>query len=182
MGRMPPKPRASFANDSRATPPELYAALHEEFRFTLDPCPLDSTSTAGASLWGKDGRLRSWRGERVFCNPPYSDVRPWLEKAREPVLVVYLLPVKSDMGWWHDWVMRASEVRFIIGRLRFGGMSGGAPFASTLVVFRAADPEPITRYVSFQRPDRPPYKPSRKAPLPQVALDLAHDLSERDGS
>lgn len=156
-----PRQKPKWVNDSRSTPPEVYAALDAEFGFTFDPCPLDSSATAGASLWGKDGLAKSWAGQRVFCNPPYSDVSPWLAKASEADLAVYLLPVKSDLGWWHDQVMKATEVRFVRKRLRFGGMTGGAPFASAIVIFGLQD-WPTRNYVygacnhysSWVRPDR----------------------------
>lgn len=154
MSALMPKVRPGFTSDSRATPPELYAALDAEFGFTLDPCPLDASATAGASLWGKDGLRADWRGHRAFCNPPYSDIAPWLAKALEADLAVYLLPVKSDMRWWHDYAMRANEVRFVRGRLRFGGMSGGAPFASVVLVFSAARRGASTSWVSMKCPAR----------------------------
>jgi site-specific DNA-methyltransferase (adenine-specific) len=155
MGNLRPRPpRAELARrDSRATPPELYAALDAEFRFTLDPCPYDDSPIAGAPLWGRDGTAGSWAGERVYCNPPYSDIAPWLAKAHEADVTVYLLPVKSDTPWWHDHVMRAGEVRFIRGRLRFGGMSGGAPFPSAVVVFWKVG-QARTRWRSMPRPPR----------------------------
>lgn len=54
----------SSASDEWATPPEVYAALHAEFDFTDDPCPIDGS--AG------NGLMREW-GQRSFVNPPYSD-------------------------------------------------------------------------------------------------------------
>ena len=65
----------SSATEHWATPKELYASLDKEFSFTLDPCPLCPID---------DGLLRSWAGERVYCNPPYGRlVDLWLQKAPE---------------------------------------------------------------------------------------------------
>lgn len=156
--RLRPRPAFTVGRDSRATPPEVYECLNAEFAFTLDPCPLDTSATAGAPLWGKDGLARSWTGERVFCNPPYSNIEPWMAKAREAEVAVYLVPVKSDLRWWHRHVMTANEVRFFRGRLRFIGMSGGAPFPSVVVVFRGPSPSvPVWR--SIERPPRAPLVP-----------------------
>lgn len=146
------RPTRCVGLDSRGTPPELYAALNEEFGFTLDPCPLDRSDTAGSSLWGKDGTQLSWVGHRVFCNPPYSDVTSFIRKAREADVAVFLLPAKSDLSWWHDYVMQADEVRFIRGRLRFEAMSGGAPFPSVIVVFNGSSGQ--TRWTTMERPPR----------------------------
>jgi hypothetical protein len=112
------------------TPDKLYAALHSEFSFTLDPCPF------GAS----DGLSRSWRTERVYCNPPYGrGVSNWLAKAGEADVAVFLLPSRTDTKWWHEYAMRADEIRFIKGRLHFhqpNGKTGPAPFPSVIVIFK----------------------------------------------
>ena len=126
----------SSASNHWATPRAVYDALNAEFRFTLDPCPLDDSATAGASLWGKDGLTRLWAGERVFCNPPYSDIGPWVAKALEASLSVYLVPARTDTKWWHRYVVdRATEIRFLRGRLRFGDAKAGAPFPSVVLVY-----------------------------------------------
>jgi site-specific DNA-methyltransferase (adenine-specific) len=128
----------SSASDSWATPRAVYDALNAEFGFTLDPCPLDESDLAGASLWGRDGTQKAWAGERVFCNPPYSDIRPWLSKAREAALAVFLVPARTDTRWWHDLAMKADEIRFLRGRLKFGDAKNSAPFPSVLLIFRDA--------------------------------------------
>lgn len=65
--------------DDRRTPDELWLPLHDEFRFTLDAAarPWNSKTPRHCT----DGLSESWAGERVWCNPPFSDVRPWVEKA-----------------------------------------------------------------------------------------------------
>ncbi len=61
---------------------------------------------------------------------------------------VCLLPVRADTTWWHDIVLpHAAEVRYIRGRLQFGGMQNSAPFASAVVVFRPATPPAEPRVV-----------------------------------
>jgi len=116
-----------------STPQETYDALNKEFNFTFDPCPLQSDD--------KTSLLKDW-GSRVFVNPPYNNIRNFMEKAvleiqRERVqLAVFLVPSRTDTSWWHDFVMKhAKEVRYIRGRLKFGGHQGSAPFPSCVVVF-----------------------------------------------
>jgi site-specific DNA-methyltransferase (adenine-specific) len=72
-------------------------------------------------------------------NPPYGEINAWVRKAYESsirgAVIVCLLPSRTDQAWWHDIVMRhASEIRFIRGRLRFGGKLN-APFPNVIVVF-----------------------------------------------
>lgn len=109
-----------------ATPRALYAALHEEFAFTLDPANGDG-----------QGLIRSWVGERVFCNPPYNRaIADWLRKARDAALAVYLLPARTDTSWFHEQVLLAEEIRFLRGRLRFDDGAGRATFPSMVVVYK----------------------------------------------
>lgn len=118
------------------TPPDLRADLEKEFGgFTLDPC------TPG-QVW--DGREISWAGHRVFCNPPYgSGIGKWLEKGKEADVAVFLLPARTDTAWFHDQALKASEIRFFRGRLRYVENhiqpregSDAAPFASILVIYK----------------------------------------------
>lgn len=119
------------------TPPDLFAALDKEFFFNLDPCPPNG-------VW--DGREISWEGKRVFCNPPYGrGIDKWLAKGREANLAVFLLPARTDTHWFHNYALKADEIRFFCGRLRFneghigpceGWLGNAAPFPSMLVIFR----------------------------------------------
>jgi site-specific DNA-methyltransferase (adenine-specific) len=78
-------------------------------------------------------------GRRVFCNPPYGrGIGDWLAKAREADVAVYLLPSRTDTQWWHEHAMKADEIRFIRGRLKFGDATNSAPFPSAILVYRKA--------------------------------------------
>lgn len=122
----------SSDKDHWATPVGLYAALHAEFQFTLDPCPLYA---------GFDGLVMPWPG-RVFVNPPYSDVARWVAKARAEVedgnaeLVVLLVFARTDTRWFHEHLWNRAELRFVRGRLKFGDGKGRAPAPSLIAVLR----------------------------------------------
>ena len=119
----------SSATDHWRTPDETYKALHAEFDFNDDPCPIG----------GGGGLEREW-GSRVFVNPPYSKIADWVAygyaQSLKGKIVVMLIPSRTDTRWWHEYVMKASEIRFIKGRLKFGGQKNSAPFPSCVVVFR----------------------------------------------
>jgi hypothetical protein len=122
----------SSASHHWATPNYLYVALHDEFKFNDDPCPLRAIMT--------DGLSREW-GTSTYYNPPYGrEISKWIEKAYQESLkgktVVMLLPSRTDTVWWHKWVMQANEIRFLRGRLSFNDNGGRAPFPSVIVVFR----------------------------------------------
>ena len=64
-------------------------------------------------------------------------VKKAYEESRKGATVVMLLPARTDTRWFHEWVYeRAAEIRFLRGRLRFGGAKNSAPFPSMIVVFR----------------------------------------------
>ncbi len=121
----------SSATDSWSTPKEVFDKLNEEFRFDFDPCPLnDSPDVDGLSIeWGRCN----------FVNPPYSNLKGWLAKAYLEAgkgnTCVLLIPSRTDTRYWHDYVMKADEIRFIKGRLKFGNSKNSAPFPSCIVVF-----------------------------------------------
>jgi DNA N-6-adenine-methyltransferase (Dam) len=120
----------SSASTEWATPEAVYQGLHAEFDFTLDPCPL------GGTVDGTSPDVQ-WAGRRVFCNPPYGPgIRPFLDRALEADIAVFLLPARTDTKWFHEVVLpHAQEIRFLRGRLKFGQAKNSAPFPSMIVIF-----------------------------------------------
>tara|TARA_R100000808_G_C2155279_1_gene167327 strand:+ start:8889 stop:9368 length:480 start_codon:yes stop_codon:yes gene_type:complete len=126
-----------------ATPRDFFRKLDKEFGFDLDPCAQSHNAVCSAFFTPEeDGLLQSWEGKTVFVNPPYGrSIGKWIKKAyeegcKENTTVVMLIPSRTDTKYWHDYVMRASEVRLIKGRLKFGGGNNSAPFPSAVVIFR----------------------------------------------
>jgi len=48
-----------------------------------------------------------------------------------------LIPARTDTKYWHNYVMRASEIHLVKGRLKFGNSQNSAPFPSAVVVFES---------------------------------------------
>ena len=126
-----------------STPQAFYDRLNWRFGpFTLDPAATaDSTKCTKFYTEEEDGLLQSWAGHTVFVNPPYGrGIDKWIEKAYNESLndntkVVMLVPARPDTKYWHKYIMMASEVHFIRGRLKFGDSDNSAPFPSAVVVF-----------------------------------------------
>lgn len=125
------------------TPQDFFDQLNKEFSFTLDPAATKENHKCKKYFTQEEnGLVKSWKGETVFCNPPYSrSMGAWIEKGYlesrdKDTVVVMLLPVRTDTRWFHSWVYGKAEIRFIKGRLRFGGNKNSAPFPSMVVIYR----------------------------------------------
>lgn len=130
----------SSRSDEWETPQWLFDQLYTEFGFSLDVCATaDNAKCERYYTKAEDGLAQDWSGV-CWMNPPYGrEISRWIEKAYESSLggatVVCLLPSRTDTKWWHEYVMRG-EVRFLRGRLKFGGSKNSAPFPSAVVIFR----------------------------------------------
>lgn len=137
--------------DDRRTPAWFFAERHALRGFTVDA----AANTANHLLprfWTREdsGLEHDWDAERVWCNPPYSDLEPWVAKAHESRgLVDMLLPAnRTEQGWWQRWVEphrdNGGRLRswFIQGRLKFGSPDpnaevGQTPFGCVLLAWEA---------------------------------------------
>lgn len=64
------------------TPPELLAQLYPAFDFDIDVCANRQNVRARAYYSPEDdGLALSWKGT-CWCNPPYSEVGTWVERAK----------------------------------------------------------------------------------------------------
>lgn len=152
---------ASDTVDERITPDDLFAKLDREFGpFTLDAAANAQNTKCPAFFdLSSNGLWQSWGGHRVWCNPPYSSIGEWVEKALLATdtgceIVVLLLPAnRTEQGWWQRLVEPERDrpggrivTRFIAKRLNFGvpGNEGGkfktsAPFGNVLLIVRPRD-------------------------------------------
>lgn len=105
--------------DNRETPPCVFVPLDAEFGFTLDAaanefnkkctrhCRRDGFFIGAVQASNQDGLAKPWAAERVWCNPPFSGLRPWVEKAwDDPAeLVCMLLPNnRSEQPFWQTFI------------------------------------------------------------------------------
>lgn len=131
------------------TPKRLFDVLDTEFHFDLDAAANKKNTKCKRFYSASDNALtREWDANAVWLNPPYGDdIGQFMAKAREEVrqshagVVVCLVHARTDTAWWWNHVMNQLEVnvelRFIKGRVKFGGVStSGSPFPSVLVIYR----------------------------------------------
>jgi len=133
----------SSATDMWETPQDFFDKLNDEFHFTLDACATGANRKCDRYFSERDnGLAQNWAGHTVWCNPPYGRKKTalWVQKAVQEswclgTTVVMLLPARTDTAWFHDFILGRSEIRFVRGRLKFGGSKDSAPFPSMVVVF-----------------------------------------------
>tara|TARA_R110000824_G_scaffold27426_13_gene93261 strand:- start:1476 stop:1949 length:474 start_codon:yes stop_codon:yes gene_type:complete len=137
---------SSNSNDW-GTPQLFFDKLNDKFEFTLDPCATKKNAKCKKYYTVKDdGLSKSWEGETVFVNPPYSrkELKQWVAKSyeesrKENTTVVLLCPARTDTRYFHDYMMKASELHFVKGRLKFENSNkeaNSAPFPSVIAVFK----------------------------------------------
>jgi len=122
------------------TPQDLFDEIDREFHFNLDVCALPDNAKCKEYFSPlQDGLLQNWSGV-CWMNPPYGrQIKEWMKKAFKSAgkgaTIVCLVPSRTDSIWWHKYAMNG-EIRFIKGRIKFGGAKDSAPFPSAIVIFR----------------------------------------------
>ena len=131
-----------MANDLWRTPPEVFNNLNREFGFLADMactfenrlCPIGFDESINSLSFNWSDRClclnSSIAAKYVWCNPPYSNISPWVDKAIEAQLdglgIVMLLNQDTSVGWFYKALKYASEIRYITGSEKEGGgFSGG---------------------------------------------------------
>ena len=131
-------------SDDWRTPYRLFRNLHREFGFSMD-----GAATKHDTLLPRftdDIHNQSWVGERVFCNPPYSDTKTFLIKASEADLAVFLIPYRPHTIYWLKHIFTnplCHEIRILHRAVKYlppAGRRGDvlrSPFASAIVIFKS---------------------------------------------
>ncbi len=109
----------------------------------LDPATESSNPTGAVQFFteAQDGLKSPWPPVRIFLNPPYSPIQPWIYRALEAeangARIYALVPVRTDAPYHHRLMAAATDVLFLKGRVRFirldGSKSGSPAFASMIV-------------------------------------------------
>lgn len=162
-----PQQQPSDDVDDRTTTPEVFDPINRRYGpFSIDVAA--SERNARCVRYHdrvSDGLAQSWAGESVWCNPPYSAIRPWVAKAwlehrRAPVIAMLLPANRTEQTWWQELVEpyrdragSALSVEFFPGRLRFiaagsarVGPNERPPFGCCLLVWRPVAGAPCPEF------------------------------------
>lgn len=135
--------------DDWETPDYFFKLLDKEFHFTLDPCATKENRKC-KKFYSKEinGLNQDWENEIAFVNPPFSRIKEWVKKCykegqKENTIVVMILPSRTDTQYWHNYIMKAHEIRFCKGRVNFliNGKKpkNGSTFPLAIIVFKITD-------------------------------------------
>lgn len=126
-----------------ATPQWFFDKYNAIYHFNTDVCAISTNAKCGHYYTPDvDGLQQQWGGV-CWMNPPYgrNDSYKWVQKdfneMQKGVVIVALLPVRTDTKWYHEFINNQPNVKveFIKGRLKFGDSKDAAPFPSMVVVF-----------------------------------------------
>ena len=141
--------------DDRGTRWDEFNPISERFGgFTLDVAAAEHNAKCDNYFTREDnGLIQPWSG-RVWCNPPYSDLKSWVGKAWMELpnceTIVMLVPAnRTEQKWWQDFVEPLRDrglglsVEFLSGRMRFdrpnavvGPKGDRPPFGCALLIWK----------------------------------------------
>ena len=111
------------------TPKVLFDPLNELLQFKVDAAADSSNHLlpewyGPGSLLGEDALdVPIWLSP-AWCNPPYGrGIERWLKKFIEQKelgnRVVALVPARTEVRWWYDYVVPEANIIFLVGRVPF---------------------------------------------------------------
>jgi|9_EtaG_2_1085328.scaffolds.fasta_scaffold09331_7 phage N-6-adenine-methyltransferase len=141
------------------TPKEIFNYYNDRFNFNCDVACSDENKLVNEHwLTEKDNALcysTDW-GSVNWCNPPYSDIGPWVNKAIEQMdrgcLTVMLIPADTSVKWFKNAFENCTECHFISGRLAFINAETQKPVSGNnkgSVVFVFDPKSPVKKFVSL---------------------------------
>ena len=113
------------------TPIEIFETLNKEFKFNCDVAASEKNNLCSKYIDEEKDALKCNWGTSNWCNPPYSNINPWVDKAilehEKGNNTVMLVPSDTSVQWFKKAFDNCSEVRFISGRISFINCETGKP-------------------------------------------------------
>lgn len=139
------------------TPKFIFDHYNARFNFTMDVCASHENKLVEHSYWTEsdDSLSQNWCSVN-WCNPPYSNITPWVMKAIDEMkrgcTTVMIIPADTSVQWFKLAFDNCTECHFIAGRISFiradtGKPQGGNNKGSVVFVF---DPKsPVKQFVKL---------------------------------
>ena len=126
------------------TPDEFLVAICKRLDilgFDLDVAASEDNVAFNFYNEEKDGLQQNWWSVGwTWCNPPYKDIRPWVQKAWEEsqqnkAKIAMLIPASVGANWWKEWVHDKAHTLFLNGRITFVGHTTPYPKDCALLLY-----------------------------------------------
>lgn len=143
--------------DERYTPSQLLDLVYKFSPIALDPCWHPDCAVKASVTFTKeqDGLKQDWEKAIenilgcIWVNMPFSNVRPWMEKAVEHRArnIILLTNASTNTKWFQEIVFpKAARIHFPKKKYKFIGQKHINPWPSMLTYF---GPEPERFYEIF---------------------------------
>jgi len=137
----------------------VFEWYNKRYSFTTDVAANDKNHLCDHYFTiGDDALTKDW-GVSNWCNPPYSNITPWVEKAIEEMgkgnTTVMLIPADTSVAWFKKAFDNCSGCEFISGRISFINAETGKPQSgnnkgSVVFIFH---PEWVEKTILINRKD-----------------------------
>ncbi len=140
MARKVPRQKRGRSKQDYATPEDFLGAVKGLLGiegFEWDLAASEANTVVPWHYYGKyeDSLSCSWSPMRgwMWLNPPYANIRPWVQKAYESgSKIAVLVPASTGSNWWRDWVHEKARIVLLNGRITFRGQKD--PYIKDLVL------------------------------------------------
>lgn len=142
-----PRQKPGRSKQDYCTPPELLAAV--KARLCIGSFDMDVAASVENAVCANyyDELMDAlgpcqWKvtdGGWVWCNPPFKDIKPWVDKAAWEAYnganVAMLVPASVGANWWVQYVEPCAYQVFLNGRITFVGQPTPYPKDCALLLY-----------------------------------------------
>ena len=153
-----PKQKPGLSKQDYPTPPEFLQAVKQLLQISAFNIDLAASWENNTAYRFYDEAYDSLKKEGDWIstgwnwlNPPYANIKLWVEKAcRESLVgakVAVLIPASTGSNWWRDWVHEKATVYLLNGRITFVGHTAPYPKDCALLLYSRDDCFDLPWYV-----------------------------------
>jgi phage N-6-adenine-methyltransferase len=144
MAKSMPRQQPGTSKQDVRTPKNFLAAV--KLRLGIDAFAVDlaasQSNTVAKQFYSErsNALIQPWVFDGWnWLNPPFGDIRPWVQKACEESRLgahtAMLVPAGVGANWWRDWVHGKARILLLNGRITFVGHKQAYPKDCALLIY-----------------------------------------------